>query len=398
MAEFFNEFGQENPTERVIHSRKNTPEERRKQRREWKKKKQEKSMSKSIVVQQEGDDFAAHVSETVGKHISPKTQTSAPGNAKKPRFETDERGNEERKMNMQACSRGAKMVKMAVGKDPRVTLQQEPRRKFIAKQTTVNVDSKFEAKELKREHLEYSSENPVGCGSFGQCFHGRYRGIEVIVKQMIHSNTLEDQERARKNLLHEAKILSSLGDHPNLPMIFGVVTKSLPFCLVTQFHGVKEASLTLHQAANTNMLTPTSCMSIFKKICFALSQVHLKGYLHNDLKANNVVLERARVSDEFNPVVIDFGKSVMASSVQAYGKVNELERSTKHYLAPEVRIERRYSVASDIYSLGRMLKAISCTVGFYQRVRTLVKEATKERPSERPSLEVFTNTVSELRF
>lgn len=65
MAEFFNEFGQENPTERVIYSRKNTPEERRKQRREWKKKKQEKSMSKSVVVQQEGDEFAAHVSETV---------------------------------------------------------------------------------------------------------------------------------------------------------------------------------------------------------------------------------------------------------------------------------------------------------------------------------------------
>ena len=139
-------------------------------------------------------------------------------------------------------------------------------------------------------------------------------------------------------------------------------------------------------------------MSIFKKICFALSQVHLKGYLHNDMKANNVVVERARASDEFNPVVIDFGKSVMASSVQAYGKVNDLERSTKHYLSPEVRIECRYSIASDIYSLGRMLKAISCMVGFYQRVRTLVKEATKERPSERPSLEVFTSTVSELRF
>lgn len=281
------------------------------------KRKSKRKVSKSIVVQQEGDDFAAHLSETVGKHISPKTQTSAPGNAKKPRFEVDKRGNEERKMNMRACSRGAKMVQMAVGKDPRVTLQQVPRRKFIAKKTRVNVDSKFEAKELRREHLEYSSENLVGCGSFGQCFHGHYRGIKVRVKQMIHNNTLEDQDRARKNLLHKAKIISSLGDHPNLPMIFGVVTKSLPFCLVTQFHGVKEASLTLHQAANTNMLTPTSCMSIFKKICFALSQVHLKGYLHNDLKANNVVLERARASDEFNPVVIDFGKSVMASSVQA---------------------------------------------------------------------------------
>lgn len=42
MVEFF-EFGQENPTEQVIYSRKNTPEEKRKQRWEWKKKKQEKS-------------------------------------------------------------------------------------------------------------------------------------------------------------------------------------------------------------------------------------------------------------------------------------------------------------------------------------------------------------------
>ena len=86
---------------------------------------------------------------------------------------------------------------------------------------------------------------------------------------------------------------------------------------------------------------------------------------------------------------------MMASSVQAYGKVNDLERSTKHYLGPEVRTERRYSVARDIYSLGRMLKAISCSVGFYQRVGTLVKEATKET-SERPSLEVFTSSISEL--
>lgn len=110
----------------------------------------------------------------------------------------------------------------------------------------------------------------------------------------------------------------------------------------------------LHQAANANMLTSTSCISIFKKICFALSQVHLKGCLHNDLKANNVVRKRTRVSEEFNPVVIDFGKSVMASLVQAYGKVKNLEGNTKHYLAPEVKHKCRYSDACDIHSLGRI--------------------------------------------
>ena len=36
----------------------------------------------------------------------------------------------------------------------------------------------------------------------------------------------------------------------------------------------------------------------------------------------------------------------------------------KSYLAPEVVSERLYGVASDIFSLGRMLKAISSLFGF----------------------------------
>lgn len=214
---------------------------------------------------------------------------------------------------------------------------------------------------------------------------------------MIHNETTKDEERARRDLRHEAIVISALGDHLSLPMIFGVVTKSLPLCLVTKFHGVKEESVTLHQAANDNILTPADCISVFRKICSALSHVHLKGYLHNDLKANNVVLERASASETFNPVVIDFGKSTKASLLQFYRNLNALECRDKSYLAPEVLRERRYSVASDMYSLGRMLKAVSCLVGFYQRVRELVKETTKEKPSERPSLEVFTQKISEIK-
>ena len=51
--------------------------------------------------------------------------------------------------------------------------------------------------------------------------------------------------------------------------------------------------------------------------------------------------------------------------------------------------ERSYSAASDVHSLGRMLKAVSSIVGFYPRVRTLVKEAMSETPSMRPRLDDF---------
>ena len=170
------------------------------------------------------------------------------------------------------------------------------------------------------EHLEYLSTHPVGSGSYGQCFHAHYRGIDVIVKQMKHSNNAVDKEKARKNLLHEAEVIAVLGDHASLPMLFGVVTKSLPMCLVTQFHGLKEESTTLHQAASTeNMLTPAKCIAIFLKISSTLPYVHSKGYLHNDIKGNNVVLERTS-SLEYNPILIDFGKSTKLGSLQCRQK------------------------------------------------------------------------------
>ena len=87
---------------------------------------------------------------------------------------------------------------MAVGAD--VIVLQKPRERhqtsLIAKKTTASNGSKFEPKELRAENIEFLSKTPVGSGSFGQCFLGRYRGIEVIGKQMTHNETSEDKERA----------------------------------------------------------------------------------------------------------------------------------------------------------------------------------------------------------
>lgn len=130
-------------------------------------------------------------------------------------------------------------------------------------------------------------------------------------------------------------------------MFFGVVTKSFPLCLVMKFHGVKEESVTLHQLANANILTPADCISVFGKICSGLGHVHLKGYLHNDLKANNAVLERASASA---PVVIDFGKSTKALSLQLHRNHNTLECHEESYLAPEVLRERNKTALQVTYT------------------------------------------------
>ncbi|XP_068671218.1 spermatocyte protein spe-8-like [Montipora foliosa] len=200
-------------------------------------------------------------------------------------------------------------------------------------------------------------------------FHACYREIKVIVKKMTHDDTQESKESAKKSLLREAEIVNALSDHTGLPMFFGVVTKKELLCLVTQFHGVNGESITLHKAANKRMITPLDSTEIFIQICLALKHVHSKGYLHNDIKANNVVLEKDLIhSSKFKPVLSDFGKSTkVAESSGSALSTRKRTSPAKTYLAQEVIKNRIYSIASDLYSLERMLKAVAKVVGFIPR-------------------------------
>ena len=149
---------------------------------------------------------------------------------------------------------------------------------------------------------------------------------------------------------------------------------------MNQFHGVQQESVTLHQAADSNTVTKANCISTFKKICSVLDHV-------------------PSASGEFSPVLIDFGKSLKVSSVTLYRKNGTVMKCKgKSYFAPEVVSERLYGVASDIFSLGRMLKAISSLLGFYERVRELVKMSTRDKPSERPSLYAFSRKIADVKF
>lgn len=110
------------------------------------------------------------------------------------------------------------------------------------------------------------------------------------------------------------------------------------------------------------------------------------GYLYNDIKVNNVVFEKIFIILEklYSFVFIDFGKSikVVVSFMMLWilgRKWIVFEYSLKSYLVLEVIKEWLYSVVSDVYSLGKMLKVVFKMVGFYLRVRLLVKEVIVER-------------------
>jgi len=61
-------------------------------------------------------------------------------------------------------------------------------------------------------------------------------------------------ERCKREVLHEAKVINSLGDHPNLPYLVGVYTEKEPFPLAIQFYGQGGKSLTLHKVVKLGCL------------------------------------------------------------------------------------------------------------------------------------------------
>ena len=97
------------------------------------------------------------------------------------------------------------------------------------------------------------SEKSIGCGTFGVCYLAYYRSILVAVKEF-RMNSNKTRSDVKHELLREARMVNHLGDHRNLPLLFGAVIKGEQLMLITQFHREKGKSVTLHMAIKKKKL------------------------------------------------------------------------------------------------------------------------------------------------
>lgn len=101
----------------------------------------------------------------------------------------------------------------------------------------------------------------------------------------------------------------------------------------------------------------------FYEIADALNTIHISGYLHNDLKLDNVVVYGNR--DFINPVIIDFGRSCKIGKGRFFNLTaveREKYRESRRHVAPELVDGRGcQSILSDIFSFGYMaMQVIKC--------------------------------------
>ncbi|MEU0209402.1 serine/threonine-protein kinase [Streptomyces canus] len=165
----------------------------------------------------------------------------------------------------------------------------------------------------------------------------------VAVKEPRLTGNPEDEERRRamRRLPHEARAAAQV-DHPAAVAIHDVLLDDeLPWIVMELVEGESlEAAL-----AGRGPLTDTGAARIGLAVLGALHAAHRVGIVHRDLKPSNVLLEAGgeRV------VVTDFG-------IGASGRGN-VQEAAVGFVAPECGSGRVAGPASDLWSLGALLRA-----------------------------------------
>ena len=178
------------------------------------------------------------------------------------------------------------------------------------------------------------------------------------------------------------------------PRFHGVIKMMNQISLVLEFIGDKTTGRphTLDKVLsrrNPKVLLPTKTetVGIADDIVQAVSALHKKGILHNDIKMNNIILEkRMKV---WRAVLIDFGEAtsfavplVKSSSIETRMLYTE---GLKYYsVAPEVLLKQEpTSVQSDIYSVGMIFKELGEKSGI-DELTFLGEICSDELPYKRP--------------
>lgn len=166
---------------------------------------------------------------------------------------------------------------------------------------------------------------------------------QIYALKHVKRESAKDQ-RFMEQAEYEYKVSTKL-DHPNIRKIRRMVKRKH---LLT----VKDLFLVMELVDGLSMeqsppKTFDKALSVFHQVAMALAHMHERGFVHADMKPNNVV-----VSPDGVVKIIDLGQSC------AIGTVKPRIQGTPDYIAPEQVHRRAITPKTDIYNLGATMYAV----------------------------------------
>lgn len=168
----------------------------------------------------------------------------------------------------------------------------------------------------------------------------------------------------------EARALAAVR-HPNVITIFDARATDGLSLLFMEF----VAGPTLQQRLAGGPLPAATVRSIAVQLASALHAVHARGIVHCDVKPANIVLE------DDHALLSDFGIAALADTTEVTAVREAPRAGTPAYMSPEQRAYERPGPASDIYSLGLVLREALTGLGPHEW-RELPAGAAQQLPSD----------------
>jgi tetratricopeptide (TPR) repeat protein len=163
---------------------------------------------------------------------------------------------------------------------------------------------------------------------------------EVALKLMHPSLGLTDPAFSER-FVREAKIIAKLS-HPHVNAVYDVGVAGSYHYFTMEYITGGDLKSRIRKG-----MPPKAAFAIARQIASALAFAHSKGYVHRDVKPENVLFR-----DSGTAVLTDFGiAKTNDNSMTATGSIV----GTPYYMSPEQAMGRETDKRSDLYSLGAMI-------------------------------------------
>ena len=208
---------------------------------------------------------------------------------------------------------------------------------------------------------EFRLDKLLGSGSFGKIYRAEHvpSGTDCVVK-VIKLTSPHIRAMARQ----EAEIGMAI-DHPNVCKTHAWSEDARHFYLVMEY--IEGIDLFEFISKNQGIFQKTNT-SLFwfmtMNILNGLAAIHQNGFVHCDIKPENVLIGLSPDGKTINSVKIaDFGLSKLIVEIQG------CDRGTHNYMAPEVANRTYKDHSLDIWSFGILMYAMFMT-GFPTQIHS----------------------------
>jgi serine/threonine-protein kinase len=220
----------------------------------------------------------------------------------------------------------------------------------------------------------YAIKKLIGQGGMGLVYLARDKRLDRLVAIKTLLPQLAADSAVRERFLRETRTAGAMA-HPNIVPIHGADEIDGHVFFVMGY--VDGESLAAHVRAQ-GQVPPRLVAAYLRDVAAALAHAHARGIVHRDIKAENILIDRATA----RALVTDFGIARLADA-QPLTATGQL-LGTVYYVSPEQVSGEPIDARSDLYSLGVVgFLALTGRFPFDSDVASavLVAHVTKPAPS-----------------